>query len=383
MATITGLLLSSIFRRNGSRPAPRDLPEVILPNSLISAPAMKVRPPPISTAALMVSSCAIRLSASEIPSGTPGLSALTGGLLMVMTAMSFSFVSCTRSFMEKSLFANLRAFRGDGAGIYDDGIDHLCGNPLAMKSGVAECRFRTFGAAVVQVHIVLPGETHAAVNLDAAIANRAGGVTRVHFGDGNGGRCVRGIFLERPSGIVHRRAGTLGFQIHVCALVLDGLKCTDGFAELFAGFGVFYGDFERALHATDQFGGKRGGGDVEGAFEIGGGADFFGGRVMEFDDVELAREVHGGHRRNFQARGFGIHDEHAVARDHDDEIGDCRVGDETFFAGELSVGCRELNIARIPASVGFEDGDGGARLSAADEREIFLFVRGRGDGVED
>src|ERR1700691_3013858 len=46
MATITGFLLSSIFRRNGSRPAPRNLPEVILPNSLMSAPAMKVRPPP-------------------------------------------------------------------------------------------------------------------------------------------------------------------------------------------------------------------------------------------------------------------------------------------------------------------------------------------------
>src|SRR5229473_1171429 len=37
--------------------------------------------------------------ASEIPSGTPGLRAFTGGLLMVMTATSSCFVNCTRSFI--------------------------------------------------------------------------------------------------------------------------------------------------------------------------------------------------------------------------------------------------------------------------------------------
>jgi hypothetical protein len=62
--------------------------------------------------------------------------------------------------------------------------------------------------------------------------------------------------------------------------MLDGLKCADGFTELLARLGVFNCDVERALHAADHFRGERGGGDVEGAFEIGGGADFFGGRVI-------------------------------------------------------------------------------------------------------
>ena len=64
----------------------------------------------------------------------------------------------------------------------------------------------------------------------------------VHLGDGNGGRCVRRVFFERPSGVVHGGTGAFGFQIHVGALVLDGLKHSDGLAELFSGLGVFDGD---------------------------------------------------------------------------------------------------------------------------------------------
>ena len=45
------------------------------------------------------------------------------------------------------------------------------GDALAMKSGVTESIFGGFGAAIVQVNIVFPGEAHAAVNLDAAIAD--------------------------------------------------------------------------------------------------------------------------------------------------------------------------------------------------------------------
>jgi hypothetical protein len=37
--------------------------------------------------------------AAEIPSGTPGLSAFTGGLSMVMTATSFCAVTLTRLFI--------------------------------------------------------------------------------------------------------------------------------------------------------------------------------------------------------------------------------------------------------------------------------------------
>src|SRR6202041_4092610 len=103
--------------------------------------------------------------------------------------------------------------------------------------------------------------------------------------------------------------------------VLDGLERADGLAELFARFGVFDGDVEGALHAADQFGGERGGGDVESAREVGCGADFFGGRVVEFDEVEFAREVHGRHGGNFQAGGFGVRDEYAGAPYYDNESG--------------------------------------------------------------
>ena len=57
------------------------------------APATKVRLPPMSTAALTLSSLSIFSIPSRIPSGTPGLRALTGGLLMVMMAMPLSMVS--------------------------------------------------------------------------------------------------------------------------------------------------------------------------------------------------------------------------------------------------------------------------------------------------
>src|ERR1700735_4711 len=247
MATITGLVLSSIFKRNGVSPAPRDLPEeVILPNSLMSAPATKVRPPPIRTAALTLSSSEMRSSASETPSGTPGLSALTGGLLMVMMAMSLSFVSCTKSVIDDLWFDSLRGFGGDVAG-----VNHSRGDAFAMKRGVSECRFRCFRSAVVQVQIVFPREPHAAVNLDATVADCAGGIAGIHLGNGNGSRCIGSFFFQRPARVVHCGTGTLGFQIHIGALVLDCLKRTNRFAELFPSFGVFDSNLEGSLHTAD------------------------------------------------------------------------------------------------------------------------------------
>src|SRR5580698_2929567 len=244
-----------------------------------------------------------------------------------------------------------------------------------MKVGVPECRFRTLGPAVVQVHIIFPSEAHAAVNLDAAIADGTRRVACLHFSDRNRDACVRRVFFERPSCIVHRGTGAFGFQIHVRALVLHGLERADGHAKLFARFGVFDGDVEGALHTADQFGTEGGGGDVEGAREIGAGADFFGGSIVACDDVQFSRKVHGGHGRYFQAGSFGVHDEDAVARDYDDEIGDGGVGDEIFFAAEFAVAGRELNVTRIPAGARFQDGDGGASCAVTDGRKIFLFVR--------
>src|SRR5437016_11572245 len=65
----------------------------------MSAPAMNVRPPPISTTALTPSSWPTCAIVCAIAFATPGLKAFTGGLLMVIIAMSLSLVSCTGSSM--------------------------------------------------------------------------------------------------------------------------------------------------------------------------------------------------------------------------------------------------------------------------------------------
>src|SRR5271155_2086689 len=252
-----------------------------------------------------------------------------------------------------------------------------------MKGGVAESVFGGFGTAIVQVNIVLPGEAHAAVNLDAAIAYGAPGIAGIHFSNGDGGGDVGSVFFQSVTGIVNRGAGTFRFEIHIGALVLHGLEHADGFAELLARFCVFDGDIERALHAADQFGGEGSGGDVEGAREISGRAELFGGSVFEFDDVEFSREVHGGHGSNFQAGGCGVDDEDAAFCDHEDEAGDGGVGDEELFAGEFAIGGGELDVAQIPTGARFEDGDGSARFTAANRSEIFFLVRRRADSLQD
>src|SRR5437660_4615576 len=65
----------------------------------MSAPAMNVRPPPISTTALTPSSWLTCAIVCAIAFATPGLKAFTGGLLMVIIAMSLSLVSWTGSSM--------------------------------------------------------------------------------------------------------------------------------------------------------------------------------------------------------------------------------------------------------------------------------------------
>ena len=42
-----------------------------------------------------------------------------------------------------------------------------------------------------------------------------------------------------------------------------------------------------------------------------------------------------------------------------------------------------MDILRVPARAGFQNGDGGANFSPADGREIFFLVRGRAHGIQD
>src|SRR5277367_350446 len=161
-----------------------------------------------------------------------------------------------------------------------------------MECGVAERGFRGFRAAVIEMNVVFPRETHAPVNLNATVADRASRIAGVHFGDGDGGGRVGRVFFERPAGVIDSGTRTLGLEIHVRALVLDGLEHSDGFAELFSRLRVFDGDVERALHAANEFGGERGGGDIQRTREAGIRGDLFRWSVAKLDDVEFARQIH-------------------------------------------------------------------------------------------
>jgi len=101
-----------------------------------------------------------------------------------------------------------------------------------VKVRIAKGRFRSLRPPVVQVKIVFPSETHPAVHLDSAIAHGAARVAGVKLGDGNRRSGVRRALLKRPSGVVNRGTGTLGFEVHIRALVLDRLKDADRLAEL-------------------------------------------------------------------------------------------------------------------------------------------------------
>ena len=59
-----------------------------LPNSVMSAPAMKVRPSQTSATARTAGSAAARSTPSLMPARTAWASAFTGGLSTVMTATS-------------------------------------------------------------------------------------------------------------------------------------------------------------------------------------------------------------------------------------------------------------------------------------------------------
>ena len=78
-------------------------------------------------------------------------------------------------------------------------------------------------------------------------------------------------------------------------------------------------------------------------------AEQFRWRIVEFHVVELARQIHAGHGSYFHARALWLHEEHAIARRHDDEIRDGGIRDKQFLAGEFAVG-HSVACVRVPAS---------------------------------
>src|ERR1700722_2035246 len=100
-----------------------------------------------------------------------------------------------------------------------------------MEGGVAELDFTRLGAVVEKMRVVFPGETHAALHLDAAVAGFAAGVAGINLGYANCRAALRDTAVERPRGVIGRRPRTFGPDQHVGALMLDGLILADRFSE--------------------------------------------------------------------------------------------------------------------------------------------------------
>src|SRR2546429_5395421 len=82
-----------------------------------------------------------------------------------------------------------------------------------MKSCITKHGLGSFRAPVIQVKVVFPGEAHASVNLDSAIAHRAARVARVKLGDGNSSGGIRSVVLESPGRVENRGTGALRFEV--------------------------------------------------------------------------------------------------------------------------------------------------------------------------
>ena len=145
---------------------------------------------------------------------------------------------------------------------------------LGIFGGAAERRHQCQRAAVVDVGVVLPGESDATVHLDAVL----GAVLRGDRGEcgGHGGGepigrfagipALVGSLVERPRGVPHRRRRPLGGGDHCRALVLDGLELTDRPAELLTDLGVLRGGVGGPPGDTDRLSGQQRGDDRPSGF---------------------------------------------------------------------------------------------------------------------
>src|SRR6201998_4637382 len=142
-------------------------------------------------------------------------------------------------------------------------VDRKAGEPLAMTGRITQSGLGSFRAPVIQMKIIFPGEAHAAMNLNSAIAHCVARIAGVKFRDRNSSSGIRSALLESPSRVINCRTSTLRFKIHVSALVLHGLKRANGFAKLFASFRIFDSDIECTLHSADGLGCESGCSNIE------------------------------------------------------------------------------------------------------------------------
>src|SRR2546430_11016642 len=111
---------------------------------------------------------------------------------------------------------------------------------------------------VVAMQRVLPGEAHAAMHLDRALACRDRGLRRVRLGGSRRELALRFPLRDAPRRPVRERARELRLDIGVRELVRDGLVSADGPAELLAGLRVLDAERERAAREADRLERERG-----------------------------------------------------------------------------------------------------------------------------
>src|ERR1700739_311035 len=80
-------------------------------------------------------------------------------------------------------------------------IDDKAGDAFALKYRIAQDCFRRLGAAVIKMEVVFPGESHTAVDLNAAVANGAGSIARVHLRDRDRKFSVLRALIDGPAGV--------------------------------------------------------------------------------------------------------------------------------------------------------------------------------------
>src|SRR5580692_2520862 len=124
-----------------------------------------------------------------------------------------------------------RAARGSSASRSDAG---QLGQPGALGRWGAEQELRRLRSSEVQVRIVFPGVSEAAVDLDALLRGPGEGLRAVDVGERGGERRVRLVVGDGRAGVLRRRPGALDLKQHRGALVLDRLERADRAAELLA-----------------------------------------------------------------------------------------------------------------------------------------------------
>ncbi len=127
-----------------------------------------------------------------------------------------------------------------------------------------------------------------------------------------------GSAVFEKGGVVEEGAGGFDFGVHIGEHPLDGLEFADGFAEGFAGAGIFHGFVEGALGQAHGLGGDADAATIEsGEGDLETGA-FFAEAIFDGDFAIVEDEFDGGRgalahfvfvAADFQAWGVGLEEE--------------------------------------------------------------------------